>query len=92
VSSLGREYKDPASTLKYTIDFSADLGTATISGASSVAESGLTVSSTTVTTTTTVTVLMTGGTVGETYRVTVTVTTSDGQTLVRSFWVAVRTL
>jgi hypothetical protein len=87
---LGREYKDPASTLKYTVDFAADLGTATISGASGVAETGLTLGAV-VNDTTTVTVTVSGGTVGETYRVTVTATTNDGQTLVRSFWVAVRT-
>ncbi len=89
MSSLGREFKDPSATLKYTADFAADLGSATISGASASADTGLTAAGV-VNDTTTVTVTISGGTDGETYRVTLTVTTSDGQTLVRSFWVAVR--
>lgn len=90
MSSLGREFKDPSATLKFTADFAADLGSsATLSGASASAETGLTAGSVT-NDDTTVTVVLSGGTEGETYRVTITATTTDGQTLVRSFWVAVQ--
>lgn len=73
--------KDPDTTERIGLDWSARLDTATLSTASwSATPSGLTLSGAT-TSTTAATTLVTGGVLGTTYRLTCRITTSDNQTL-----------
>jgi hypothetical protein len=81
-------YKDPNANLDYQIDWSSWLGSDTISSSAWTVQSGLTKGSDSKTDTTT-TVWLSGGTAGQTYRVTNRVVTAGGRTDDRSFWVVV---
>lgn len=74
--------KGPADTDDFTLDFSAELGSATIADATWTAD-GLTVESDSHADRT-ATARLSGGEAGTDYVVTATVTTSDGRTLQRS--------
>ncbi len=75
--------KDPDAVLPYKIDWSAWLAGATISTSSWIVPSGLAKDSDSFTSTI-ATVVLSGGTAGETYRVTNRITTNDGRTDDRS--------
>jgi hypothetical protein len=70
--------KDPQAVLDYTNDFSAWLGVDTITASTWTPPSGITVT-TSSNTTTTATVWLSGGTLGETYRIVNHITTSAGR-------------
>lgn len=88
---IGRDWKDPDDTKKFTVDWAPYLRSgATISASSSPnTPSGITVSSTT-NDDTTVTHTVTGGKRGVEYVLTSRVTTSDGEQLDLEFAVVVR--
>lgn len=71
--------KNSGAILDYKIDWSLWLTSETISTSDFVADSGITITNETNTTTTS-TVWLSGGTPGETYTVTNTITTSAGRT------------
>lgn len=71
--------KNAGATLDYKIDWSQWLTSETISTSDFVAESGITITNET-NTTTTATVWLSGGTVGESYIIVNTITTSAGRT------------
>jgi hypothetical protein len=81
-------YKDPDAVLDYQIDWSTWLGSDTISTSAWTVQSGLTKGSDSKTDTTT-TVWLSGGTAGQTYRVTNRIVTAGGRTDDRTFWVVV---
>lgn len=83
--------KDPGSTVDYEIDLTKLLSGDTIAGSSWTADPGITLGAMNFSATT-VTVWLSGGTVGMMYRVTNTVTTAGGRTIVRSFLVLVNLL
>lgn len=84
--------KEPASLLDWVVDWSPYLADGeTITAHTVTPEAGITLDSSSATNTA-VTVWLDGGTLGETYTVTVQVTTSGGRTDRRSFTVAVRNL
>ena len=70
--------KDPNARLDYSIDWSAWLGTDTIATSAWTADTGLTLSGAT-NDTTSATVWVEGGTAGEVYGVTNTITTAGGR-------------
>lgn len=70
--------KDPDAYLDYVWDWSEWLGEDVIAGHDVTATDGITVESSTATTTA-VTVWLSGGTVGQTYSVTVTIDTAAGR-------------
>lgn len=72
-------YKDPDAYLDYVWDWSEWLGDDTIVSHDVTVETGLTLESES-TTTTAVTVWLSGGTLGETYAVTVKIDTAAGRT------------
>lgn len=76
---LTRFVKDPDALLDFPWDWSAWLGEDTIASHDVEADAGITVDSSTATDTA-VTVWLGGGTVGETYSVTVTIDTAAGRT------------
>lgn len=79
MSSIYR--KDPDATLDYQVDWSAWLGTDTISVSSWIAASGITTGSPASShTTTTATVWASGGTAGEVYTLTNRIVTAGGRT------------
>jgi hypothetical protein len=81
--------KDPDAVLKYVMDWSDWLDTGeTISTSTWTVDSGITKDSDT-NTTTTATITLSGGTVGEKYRITNRIVTSGSQTDDRSFYVYV---
>ena len=83
--------KDPESTLDYMVDWNAEnwLGDDTISSVSWEVPPGLTIENET-NTTTTATVWLSGGTVGESYRVTNHIVTAGGREDDRTFSIRVR--
>ena len=80
--------KDPQDVLDYQIDWSDWLDTDTISTSAWVVQTGLTKDSSS-NTTTTATVWLSGGTNGNQYVLTNTITTANGRTVERSFIVKV---
>lgn len=81
--------KDPDAVLPYSIDWSDWLVSGdTIATSTWAAETGITVDSDSETTQVT-TVVLSGGTVGETYRVRNRIVTANGYTDDRSIWVTV---
>lgn len=83
--------KDPQAVLDYTLDWSAWLGSDTISTAVWAADTGLTVNSTSKTTTS-ATAWLAGGSDGTTYNVKNTITTAGGRTDERTIAIEVRQL
>jgi hypothetical protein len=87
--NVGRVNKDPDDTMDIPIDWTPSLLGATISSASSPSvPSGITVSSTTVSGGTTVIHRVTGGTLGQEYRLTSRVVPTSGGQLDLEFTVA----
>lgn len=81
--------KDPNATLDYQIDWSAWLGTDTITASTWIVPTGITKTNDTFTSTT-ATIWLAGGTVGSQYVVTNRITTGGGRTEDRSITVVVR--
>ena len=83
--------KDPESTLDYMVDWNAEnwLGDDTISSVSWEVAPGLTIENES-NTTTTATVWLSGGTLGESYRVTNRIVTAGGREDDRTFSIRVR--
>ncbi len=74
------EYKTPAGVRDFSIDWSTDLGTDTITGTPThVLETGITKDSQTNTTTAT-SLVISGGTLGKQYQITSTIDTAGGKT------------
>jgi hypothetical protein len=82
--------KDPADVLDYTLDWSAWLGTDTISTSTFVVETGLTAGVNSKTTTAT-TIWLSGGTNDNVYQVANTIVTAAGRTIRRVVGVKVQT-
>lgn len=76
--------KDPDDTLDYTVDWTDWLQGDTIDTSSFLADTGITINSNT-NDTTSATVWLSGGSAGETYRITNRITTAGGRTRDRSF-------
>ena len=83
--------KDPSGVLDYTMDWELWLDTDQITVSSWSASTGITVAASG-STSTTATVWLSGGTVGKTYQVTNTITTSMGRTTAQSFYIRVKKL
>jgi len=81
--------KDPDSTLDYVINWSNWLDSDAISTSSWTVSSGITNESES-NTSTTATIWLSGGTAGETYRVTNRIVTSGGRTVDRSNTITIR--
>jgi len=83
--------KDPDEVVRYGIDFvdRVDDGVTLSSGTWSSSPAGLTLSASAVATTV-ASVLVAGGSIGSAHEVTVTVTTSDGQTLQQTATLQIR--
>jgi len=81
--------KDPSAVLDYTVDWSDWLDTDTIATSEWTVPSGITKDSDT-NTDTTATVWLSGGTAGENYSVTNTITTAGGRTDQRTIHIQVR--
>src|SRR5512147_1489232 len=77
-------YKYPTDNLDYTIDWSADLGAETIISSTWTVPTGITSSGSSNTNTTTTTYLS-GGSLGESYLIINTITTSGGHTYSQPF-------
>lgn len=88
--SLGTLLKDPADIRTYSIDWSAWLGTDTISSANWTLPTGLT-QVTASATSTVASIKISGGSNGHTYTVACTVVTAAGQTKKVSFYLQVET-
>ena len=80
--------KDPAAVLDYEWDWSAWLGSDTITSHTVTASTGITVASSTKTSTA-VTAWLSGGTAGQSYGVTCQITTTAGRTDERTIMIAV---
>jgi len=81
---------DPAAVLDYAVDWTAGLGSDTITASSWVVGAGITQTTPAPSfTTTKATIWLTGGTVGSTYRITNHITTAGGRQDERSFTVQV---
>lgn len=81
--------KDPSAILDYAIDWSTWLGSDTIATSTWSASAGITINSNT-NTTTRATVWLSGGTAGNTYQLTNTITTAGGRTDQRTIAVEVK--
>lgn len=81
--------KDPASVLDYKVEWSTWLADDTIDTSSWTVPTGITKDSDTHTTTA-ATIWLSGGTVGETYKLTNRITTAGGRTDERSFTISIR--
>ena len=84
-------YKDPADALDYLIDWTAWLGTDTISASTWTAPTGITKSAES-NTTTRATVWVSGGTAGASYTLTNRIVTAGGRTAERSIRITVQDL
>lgn len=80
---IERKYKDPDEVTLFGVDWLDRLGSATITSSSWIVPAGLTQASAGYTDTQT-TVKLSGGVLGNIYRVTNRITTSDGETLDQS--------
>lgn len=80
--------KDPDATLDYKVDWSDWLGADTISTSSFTVPSGIT-EDTSTNSTTTATVWLSGGTVGERYKVINRIVTAGGRTADRTLYIKV---
>jgi len=81
---------DPNAVLDYVVDWTAGLGSDTITASSWVVAAGITQTTPAPSfTTTKATIWLTGGTVGSTYRITNHITTAGGRQDERSFTVQV---
>ena len=82
--------KDPDAKLNYTLNWSKWLDTGdTISSATWLADTAITIHSSS-NTTTAATVILSGGKLAKKYRITCRVTTSNGLIDDRSFWLQIR--
>lgn len=80
---IERKYKDPNETITFGVDWSEYLGAATISSSSWIIPTGVTqVASSN--TTSKATIMLGGGTLGNTYRITNRINTSAGEMLDQS--------
>ena len=84
------EYKDPADVLTFTAVFTNELGGASITGRTVTVGAGLTKDSDALNGTDKVDIVLSGGTAGNTYKVTVNVVTNGGETFEKNFYVRVR--
>ena len=80
---IERKYKDPNETISFGMDWSEYLGAATISSSSWIVPAGITQLSSS-NTTTKATVMLSGGTLGDIYRITNRINTSAGEMLDQS--------
>jgi len=81
--------KDPQATLDYLVDWAAYLGTDTIATSTFTADAGITSTQAT-NTTTTATVWLSGGSVGQAYKVVNKIVTAAGRTDERTFLLSVQ--
>jgi hypothetical protein len=80
---IERKYKDPNEKITFGVDWSEYLGVATISSSSWIVPAGITQLSS-ANTTTKATVMLSGGTLGDIYRITNRINTSAGEMLDQS--------